>query len=159
ESVESRGATPSPARDHAVAAILHTSGSTGTPKPVPITWEGLDAFTGWMTQLIGLSPGDRVLRVAELIFDLAWFDHLATWRAGAALVTMSRRELAAGRSFRDALAALAPTVVYGVPSLFMKLVAALRQGEQIAPAPRVVFFAGEVFPPRQLAEFAARLPS
>jgi acyl-CoA synthetase (AMP-forming)/AMP-acid ligase II len=147
-----------------MACILHTSGSTGTPKPVPITWAGLDAFTGWMIDLVRLSSVDRVLRIAELIFDLSWFDHLATWRAGAALLTMSRRELAAGRAFNEALAALQPSIIYGVPSLFMKLVAALpakgdaADAPTIAADPRVVFFAGEVFPLRELANFAARVP-
>ncbi len=97
-----------------VACILHTSGSTGEPKPVPITWAGLDAFTAFCIDLIGLTPADRVLRVAELVFDLAWFDHLATFRAGATLATMARRDLASGRALRDAVSALAPTVIYGV---------------------------------------------
>jgi acyl-coenzyme A synthetase/AMP-(fatty) acid ligase len=156
---EARAPAGEPAAcDGCFGAILHTSGSTGTPKPVPIAWSGLDAFTAWTSALVGLGPGDRVLRVAELVFDLAWFDHLATWRAGATLVTMSRRELAAGRALRDAIAALRPTVIYGVPSMFMKLVAALPPGEPLAPVPRAIFYAGEVFPPRELAAFAARVP-
>ncbi|WP_437761886.1 AMP-binding protein [Sorangium sp. So ce764] len=149
-----------------VACILHTSGSTGEPKPVPITWAGLDAFTAFCIDLVGLTPADRVLRVAELVFDLAWFDHLATFRAGATLVTMARRDLASGRALRDAVSALAPTVIYGVPSMFMKLVAALPAADAGAPAPaftlsppvRAILFAGEVFPPRELAALAARAP-
>ncbi|WP_437992282.1 AMP-binding protein [Sorangium sp. So ce145] len=149
-----------------VACILHTSGSTGEPKPVPITWAGLDAFTAFCIDLVGLTPADRVLRVAELVFDLAWFDHLATFRAGATLATMSRRDLASGRALRDAVSALAPTVIYGVPSMFMKLVAALPAADAGAPAPafalsppvRTILFAGEVFPPRELAALAARVP-
>ncbi|XXX77903.1 AMP-binding protein [Sorangium sp. So ce134] len=147
-----------------LACILHTSGSTGEPKPVPITWAGLDAFTAFCIDLIGLAPGDRVLRVAELVFDLAWFDHLATFRAGATLATMARRDLASGRALRDAVAALAPTVIYGVPSMFMKLVAALPAAGVDAPAGalsppvRAILFAGEVFPPRELAALAARAP-
>jgi len=144
--------------DPSLACILHTSGSTGTPKPVPITREGLDAFTSWGSTLIGLSSSDRVLRVAELVFDLAWFDHVAALRAGASLCTMSRRDLANGRAFLQALGALQPTVVYGVPSLFMKLAAALGPGKTLDPAPRAVFFAGEVFPPRELRAFADKLP-
>lgn len=146
-------------KDGCFGAILHTSGSTGTPKPVPITWAGLDAFTAWSAALIGLGVGDRVLRVAELVFDLAWFDHLATWRSGATLLTMPRRELAAGRALSDAIGALRPTVLYGVPSMFMKLVAALPQGARLPSSVRAVFFAGEVFPPRELAAFAERVPS
>ncbi|AUX28628.1 MULTISPECIES: AMP-binding protein [Sorangium] len=147
-----------------LACILHTSGSTGEPKPVPITWAGLDAFTAFCIDLIGLAPADRVLRVAELVFDLAWFDHLATFRAGATLATMARRDLASGRALRDAVAALAPTVIYGVPSMFMKLVAALPTAGPGAPAGalsppvRAILFAGEVFPPRELAALAARAP-
>ncbi|WP_437953926.1 AMP-binding protein [Sorangium sp. So ce296] len=147
-----------------LACILHTSGSTGEPKPVPITWAGLDAFTAFCIDLIGLAPADRVLRVAELVFDLAWFDHLATLRAGATLATMARRDLASGRALRDAVAALAPTIIYGVPSMFMKLVAALPAAGPGAPAGalsppvRAILFAGEVFPPRELAALAARAP-
>lgn len=146
-------------RDVSVACILHTSGSTGAPKPVPITWEGLDAFTGFWSEKIGLSPSDRVLRVAELVFDLAWFDHLATFRAGATLAIMTRRELAAGRALRDAIKTLRPTVIYGVPSLFMKISAALSPGETFEGSLRTVMFAGEVFPPKELAVFAERVPS
>lgn len=146
-------------RDVSIACILHTSGSTGTPKPVPITWEGLDAFTGFWSEKIALTSKDRVLRVAELVFDLAWFDHLATFRAGAALAIMSRRELAAGRALRDAVKALHPTVIYGVPSLFMKLSAALTPGETLDSSLRTVLFAGEVFPPKELLAFAERAPS
>jgi acyl-coenzyme A synthetase/AMP-(fatty) acid ligase len=146
------------ALDPSLACILHTSGSTGTPKAVPITWEGLDVFTQWTIDLVGLSAEDRVLRVAELIFDLAWFDHIATFRAGAALCTMARRDLANGRALADAIDALAPTVIYGVPSMFMKLSAALGTERKLARPPKNVFFAGEVFPPRELASFAAKLP-
>jgi acyl-coenzyme A synthetase/AMP-(fatty) acid ligase len=145
-------------RDLSVACILHTSGSTGTPKPVTITWEGLDAFTGFLIDEIGLGPQDRVLRVAELVFDLAWFDHIATLRAGAALLCMSRRDLAAGRALHGAIQALRPTVIYGVPSLFMKLGAAMPEGATMDNSLRTVMFAGEVFPPRELMSFAQRAP-
>lgn len=154
------GSLPAPRetqRDHEAATVLHTSGSTGTPKPVPITWAGLDAFTSWAASLVGLRPGDRVLRVAELVFDLAWFDHLATWRTGATLVTMSRRDLAAGRAALDALTALGPTVLYTVPSLLSRMVAALKPDEALPASLRAVLFAGEVFAPRELAALSERL--
>jgi acyl-coenzyme A synthetase/AMP-(fatty) acid ligase len=144
--------------DPAVACVLHTSGTTGGPKPVTITWAGLDAFTSFMIDLVGLSENDRVLRVAELVFDLSWFDHLATWRAGATLCTMSRRDLATGNALKAVTKALEPTVIYGVPSMFMKLGAACTDGE-LHPAPRAILFAGEVFPPRELATFAALVPA
>lgn len=140
-----------------LACILHTSGTTGAPKPVPITREGLDAFIDWTIDLLDLREGDRVLRVAELVFDLAWFDHVATWKRRAALICLDRREMAAGRALADAIARHRPSVVYGVPSMFMKLTSALKEGETLDA--RAVMFAGEVFPPRELQAFARRAPN
>ncbi|MEZ4314373.1 MAG: AMP-binding protein [Polyangiaceae bacterium] len=145
-------------RDLSTACILHTSGSTGTPKPVPITWKGLDAFTELLVNEISLTSADRILRVAELVFDLAWFDHIAAFRTGASLLCMSRKELASGRALKDAIVRLQPTVIYGVPSLFMKLTAAMSPGETLPASLRVVMFAGEVFPPKELKSFAERAP-
>jgi acyl-coenzyme A synthetase/AMP-(fatty) acid ligase len=95
--------------------------------------------------------------VAELIFDLAWFDHLATWRAGATLCTMSRRQIATARSLRERIDALRPTIIYGVPAMFMKLVAGLGEGE-LHPELKTICFAGEVFPPASLRELADKAP-
>lgn len=149
---------PTPAPPGTLACILHTSGSTGVPKAVPITWDGLDAFTNWALNCFEIQSNDRILRVAELIFDLAWFDHLTTFRAGAALITLSRRDLAAGAAFRDALRAQPPTMIYGVPSLFMKLNAALPAGATLTPCPRAILYAGEAFPPSELLAFSKRVP-
>ncbi len=141
----------------ALVCILHTSGTTGGPKPVPITWAGLDAFTRFMIDLVGLSEHDKVLRVAELVFDLSWFDHLATWRRGATLCTMARRDLATGKALLTAMKSLEPTVVYGVPSMFMKLGSVCGETD-LRPALRAILYAGEVFPPRELLGFASKVP-
>lgn len=140
------------------ACVLHTSGTTGVPKAVPIDWAGLDAFTEWMIDLTELGPGVRVLRVSELTFDLAWFDHVATWRAGATLTTIERRQLMAARAIASEIARLRPHVIYGVPSLFMKLLAGLAPDDGLHSELRVICFAGEVFPPRPLRELARRAP-
>jgi acyl-CoA synthetase (AMP-forming)/AMP-acid ligase II len=144
--------------DPSIACVLHTSGSSGAPKAVPMRWQGIDAFTHWMTTLTKLGEQDRVLRVAELSFDLAWFDHLATFRAGATLLTMSRRKLATGRSIAEQIRTLQPSVIYGVPSLFIKLCAAWPKTETLPSSLRTICFAGEVFPPSELERLAERAP-
>ncbi|MBI4701649.1 MAG: AMP-binding protein [Deltaproteobacteria bacterium] len=157
--VARRGSAPAvAAADPEIACILHTSGSTGRPKAIPIRWEGLAAFTAWMIELTGLGPGDRVLRSAELVFDLAWFDHVATWRAGATLCTVARRELGLPSALLAAAQRLRPTVVYAVPALYSRLVAALGPGRNLDASLRVACFAGEVFAPRELRELARRAP-
>lgn len=136
--------------DPTLTAVLHTSGSTGRPKAIPIATGGLSAFTSWMIELVGVDPGTRILRVAELGFDLAWFDHLATLRAGGTLCTMPRRSMASGRALRDAVERLRPEVIYGVPSFFQKLVEAGCGFEGV----RILCFAGEVYPMAGLRRLA-----
>jgi acyl-CoA synthetase (AMP-forming)/AMP-acid ligase II len=151
------GARRQPAQPE-LACILHTSGSTGTPKAVPIGWEHLDVFSAWMIEITSLGASDRVLRVAELVFDLAWFDHIATFRRGATLCTLTRRHMAAGRSLLQQIEQLRPTVIYGVPAMFMKLCDVLGSAQELPPELRVICFAGEVFPPRELARLARLAP-
>ena len=139
-----------------VACVLHTSGSTGTPKAVPMRWAGHDAFTAWMIALCQLRLTTRVLRVAELTFDLSWFDHLASFRAGATLCICSRRHLATGRSLVDQIRIQRPEVIYGVPALFMKIVDCAREPiDHVA----TLCFAGEVYPPRELSKLPACFPN
>ncbi|MCA9620652.1 MAG: AMP-binding protein [Myxococcales bacterium] len=141
---------PAPER----AMLLHTSGSTGEPKPVPITWEALDVFTAWLGSLVGLGPERRVLRVAELTFDLALFDHLATWRHGATLALLPRRAFSQARALHAAVSEARPHVIYGVPALFQSLVAG-------GPAPACLdhlCFAGERYPAAALAELVQWAP-
>lgn len=133
-----------------LACLLHTSGSTGRPKPIGIRWTAIDAFTAWMGELTALAPGRRVLRVAELGFDLALFDHLASWRFGATLGLVGRRALGSAKSLAAAVASARPHVIYAVPAFFSMLA----RGSN-APAPAEldrICFAGERFPPRALVE-------
>ncbi len=143
--------------DPSLACVLHTSGSTGAAKPVPISWQGLDVFVDWMIGLTRLGKTDRVLRVAELSFDLSWFDHIACWRAGATLCTMSRRHSVTGSSLLAQVQRLQPKLIYAVPSLLMKLVGALPAGG-ILESLEVICFAGEVYPPGALQALALSAP-
>jgi acyl-CoA synthetase (AMP-forming)/AMP-acid ligase II len=156
--LRSRGCSGEAPQRPGAAAILHTSGTTGVPKAVPIEWEGLDAFTAWMIELTGLATGDRVLRISELGFDLAWFDHVATWRAGALLVTVERREIVGARTLADRVGVLRPQVIYAVPSFLVKLLGGWPADAPLHQELRVICFAGEVFPPPDLLALARRAP-
>jgi acyl-coenzyme A synthetase/AMP-(fatty) acid ligase len=137
-----------------LAFVLHTSGSTGTPKPVAMLWDGIDAFTRWMSELTRLAPGRRVLRVAELCFDLAIFDHLASFEHGATLCTMNRRDGTTSRNLASRVAALQPNVIYAVPALLTMLV----DGGVKPASVDTLCFAGEVYPPAALQRLAQWAP-
>lgn len=145
---------PPPAAGEAM--LLHTSGTTAAPKAVPLRWEGLDAFVDWMTALTATTADSRILRVAELCFDLSLFDHLAAWKSGATLCTAPRRAFATPRSLTDAVRRARPTVAYAVPSWWMRLCEGA--GGDWPASLQTICFAGETFPPKALEQLAAAAP-
>lgn len=138
------------------AMLLHTSGTTAEPKAVPLRWEGVDAFVRWMIELTEVTDSSRILRVAELCFDLSLFDHLAAWQAGATLCTVPRRASASARSLADAVRERDPTIAYAVPSWWMRLCDGV--GDTWPPALQTICFAGETFPPKALKRLAELAP-
>ncbi|MDC0714166.1 amino acid adenylation domain-containing protein [Stigmatella sp. ncwal1] len=81
---------PTPAeprqRSDDLAYVIYTSGSTGEPKGVMIDHRGAVNTILDLNSRLGLRPGDRVLGVSSLSFDLSVYDILGTLAAGAALV-------------------------------------------------------------------------
>ncbi|TDB70794.1 non-ribosomal peptide synthetase, partial [Actinomadura sp. KC216] len=69
-----------------LAYVIFTSGSTGEPKGVMIDHRGAVNTVTDVNERFGLGPGDRVLAVSSLSFDLSVWDVFGTLAAGAALV-------------------------------------------------------------------------
>lgn len=69
-----------------LAYVIYTSGSTGTPKGVMITHQAAVNTVHDINQRCAVGPGDRVLGLANLGFDLSVFDIFGPLAAGAALV-------------------------------------------------------------------------
>lgn len=141
-----------------LAFVLHTSASTGPTQAIEISWQAEDVFVSRWSAFFELTDKDRILRTAELSFELACFAHLAAWRCGAVLCTVQRPELSVARSVAAAFVRLSPTVVCDVPALFMKLCAGLDGERELPPSLRVIGFSGEVFPPQALLDLSRRAP-
>ncbi len=60
-------------KENKTAYIIFTSGSTGEPKGVPVSYENLDNFIGWITKLSPLDEYEHesVLNHASFSFDLS----------------------------------------------------------------------------------------
>ncbi len=80
-----------------LAYIIYTSGSTGKPKGVPIRHRALVNLFDPNSGMPKLAPGDRLLAITTISFDIATMDMLMPLASGATLVVAGR--FAAGDAF------------------------------------------------------------
>ena len=129
-----------------LAYILYTSGSTGTPKGVMLSHANAFAFLDWCDHSFDLEASDRFASHAPFHFDLSIFDLYASCRVGATLVLIGESTGKDPARLGAFLAERAISVWYSAPSI-LALLADHGGVDRLGHfAPRIVLFAGEVFP-------------
>jgi enterobactin synthetase component F len=107
----------------ATAYVLHTSGSTGRPKGVEVSHANLANFVAGMRDLLRPEPGDRLLSVTTITFDIAGLELFLPLTVGAQVVIAGRETildpLAMGRLIREQ----AITMLQATPSFWRMLLA------------------------------------
>jgi amino acid adenylation domain-containing protein len=116
-----------------LAYLIYTSGSTGRPKGIMVPHRCVANMGTAEVRSFGTTPGDRVLQVAPLIFDVSIWEMAMTWLAGATLVLASEEDIVSGDVLNDA----GITMLAATPSLL----ATLDAGEY--PGIRTVLPVGE----------------
>jgi len=126
-----------------LAYVLYTSGSTGKPKGVMLSHANAFTFLNWCEQTLHLRDDDRFSSHAPFHFDLSVFDLYMSCRHGATLVligeTLAKDPVNLGRY----LCERGISVWYSAPSILALMT---QHGGLETPGPRLVLFAGEVFP-------------
>nr|AAZ23077.1 peptide synthetase [Streptomyces fradiae] len=99
-----------------LAYTIYTSGSTGRPKGVMVTRSAVANFLADMNERLELGPGDRLLAVTTVSFDIAVLELLAPLLTGGTVVladATTQRDPAAVRSL---CAREGVTVIQATPS-------------------------------------------
>ncbi|WP_327232740.1 amino acid adenylation domain-containing protein [Streptomyces sp. NBC_01317] len=78
------------------AYVIHTSGSTGRPKGVVVTHRGVGAMARTQSERLRVGPGSRVLHMASVSFDAAFWELCMGLLSGACLEIDERDALLPG---------------------------------------------------------------
>ncbi len=142
-----------------LAYILYTSGSTGTPKGVMLSHRNAFTFLDWCASSFDLSPEDRFSSHAPFHFDLSVFDLYSSCRVGATLVLIGETLGKDPARLGPFLADRRLTVWYSAPSILALLTEYGGIDQPEFPAPKLVLFAGEVFPITPLKRLRSAWPN
>ncbi len=134
------------------AAMCYTSGTTGDPKGVVYSHRSqfLHSMVGLQVDAVGLSEHDVVLPLTPMFHANSWGLPYACAMAGAALVLP-------GRWSGDSAAMLAlaadedVTILAGVPTLWINLLATMRAAGARLPLVRTVLCGGSAVPAALMA--------
>jgi amino acid adenylation domain-containing protein len=129
-----------------LAYVLYTSGSTGRPKGVMLSHANAFAFLDWCDRTFGLTADDRFASHAPFHFDLSIFDLYASCRTGGTLVLIGEATGKDPARLASALVERPVSVWYSAPSILALLAGRPEVNRPDFPKPRLVLFAGEVFP-------------
>ena len=152
-------APPFPDRDpDDLAYVLYTSGSTGTPKGVMLSHANAFCFLDWCESALDLRDGERFSSHAPFHFDLSIFDLHASCRRGGTLVLIGESLAKEPSRLGPFVAAKQIDVWYSAPSILALMAEHGGLAEPGRRAPRVVLFAGEVFPIRHLRRLRGAWP-
>ncbi|MCP4661146.1 MAG: amino acid adenylation domain-containing protein, partial [bacterium] len=158
---ESAGAESAAARDPGdLAYVIFTSGSTGQPKGVMIDHRAALNTIVDVNERFAVGPGDRVLALSSLGFDLSVYDLFGLLAAGGAVVLPSPSGRREPEHWLDLIARHRVTVWNTVPALMELLLESTSAGIDGSLASlRLVLLSGDWIPLRQPERIRERAPA
>jgi len=136
-----------PLASELLAYTIFTSGSTGRPKGVQVPHRAVVNFLQSMRREPGMTPGDRLLAVTTLSFDISVLEFYLPLTSGAQVLLVDREVAADGLRLTKALDDWGATVMQATPATWRMLIEAGWQGD-----PNLKILCGGEALPRDLAD-------
>ncbi|MBI2454394.1 MAG: amino acid adenylation domain-containing protein [Parcubacteria group bacterium] len=141
-----------------LAYILYTSGSTGQSKGVMITHGNIVNATDWAVEELGITSEDRMSQHPPLHFDLSTFDLYCAFRSGATLYLVPEELSLFPGQLTKFIEEKKLTIWNSVPSVMVYLWNSGLVKPDRLPKLKKIFFNGEGFPTKYLAEWMKIFP-
>jgi amino acid adenylation domain-containing protein len=147
----------------ATAYVMYTSGSTGYPKGTVVRHRNVVNFFLGMDEGIGIGPGDTVLALTSISFDISVLELLWPLTRGATVAVAGERMIerlapdGEPGSFADLCELHRPTHLQATPS-FLSVVAAHPDALRALSGLRVLLSGGEALPSGLAAALMTGLP-
>jgi len=129
-----------------LAYVIYTSGSTGVPKGVMIDHRGAVNTVLDINQRFSVGPGDRVLALSRLNFDLSVYDIFGVLAAGGTVVMPAATHAMDPAHWVQRIAAEKVTLWNTVPALVDLLAEEGARGGGLSPSLRLVMMSGDWIP-------------
>ncbi len=129
-----------------LAYLIYTSGSTGVPKGVMINHRGAVNTILDINQRFQVTPGDRVLALSSLSFDLSVYDIFGTLAAGGTIIIPEPSSEPDPADWAKAIAQHQVTIWNSVPALMQMMVDYAAENSQILANLRLVLLSGDWLP-------------
>jgi len=130
-----------------LAYVLYTSGSTGNPKGVEIEHGALINLLSAMRERPGFGPGDSLLAVTTLSFDIAALELFLPLLCGGELIIAPRDVATDPRRLAELIEESSPSVMQATPATWRALIEAGWRGD-----PKLRILCGGEALPRDLAD-------
>ena len=140
------------------AYVIYTSGSTGTPKGVVLRHRAVVNTIDWVNTTFGVGPGDRLLWVTSLCFDLSVYDLFGVLSAGGTVRVATGSELRDPERLLSVLTNEPITIWDSAPSLLGQL--APHFGKAMSTSSlRLALLSGDWIPVRLPDQVRATFPA
>ncbi len=138
--------------------IINTSGSTGTPKGVALSHRGTIDFMEWLLTTFDFDEHVRIGSLSPLYFDIYILELFLCLHKGATLVFLPGQAATFPARLLEFLQQQRVSFLFWVPSIMVAIANLDLLGKYDLTALKNVFFAGEVFPTKQLNQWRRALP-